>query len=195
MKRIFALILSLSILVAICSVPSLALDDSRVIYNDDGDKIVVHTISPDDLPEGVVPLEVESVEAADSLIQELTTRKSQESDEGAQTRGTGDGLIQREQYGGIFSSGSMVTELRVSYTTGVVNGQRGITWANPYTVTTGIPIFAKFTENSCTGYISKSKKDYYAEAHGQVDYYLIANGIINWYTKGVTLSGWLHVLH
>lgn len=76
MKQVFALIISLSIFAAICTVPSLAPDDSRVIYNDDGDKIVVRTISPDDLPEGVVPLEVESVETADSLIQALTTRTS-----------------------------------------------------------------------------------------------------------------------
>lgn len=128
MKKILTFALTLSILASsIFPISSLALDNSRTILNQDGDEIIVRTLSLDELPDGIVPLEVDSVEEADALVRELTEIKSTESGSEAQIRASGDALIQREQYGGIFSSGSMVTELRVSYTTGVVNGQRGVT--------------------------------------------------------------------
>jgi len=167
----------------------LNINDTECSVND---KIVyMGVVAPDCVPSGIVPLAVGSMEEAEKVISIYTSTFASTIDnpvaDTTAVTSTYDVEITRTQYGGIFSSGLMVTELRVSYN--IVNNR--ISGASPYTSTYGVPIFADYTETSCTGYIvaNTEGKEYYAVSKGQIDYYIIVDGFINWYTSPVSLAG------
>ncbi len=195
MRKIALFILMVALTISVCSLSGFAAQEtnSRVITNENGDVITVKKISLSEVPEGVVPLKVETVDEADKLIIAMSsgnyvTPQAEEKDPVAKTV-TYDAQIARVQYGGILSSGPMVTELRVAYTLTFAGGHQYITSASPYTDTYGVPLFATYTEQSCTGYILPGAIDYYGISSGQVDYYIFINGFINWYTAPASLSG------
>lgn len=72
MKKLVSVILLLALMTSMCTIFASASSDERIIYNETGEKIIVRTITLDEVPEGIIPLEVDSIAEADALIKNCT---------------------------------------------------------------------------------------------------------------------------
>lgn len=197
-SRIYAFVLIIALFLSFSAVgyaeyfPTTSIEQSDFFITDNNQIVYHRIISPEEVPEGIVPLNVDSIEEAETIISAFSSSGNCLADNNGGASFTAisgpyDVELNRTQYGGILTSGLMVTELRVSYN--IVNNK--ISNAEPYSSTYGIPAFADYTEESCTGYIvaNTQSKEYYAITKGQLDYYIIFEGIMNLYTTPVSLEG------
>jgi hypothetical protein len=202
LKRVLSLVICV-IFMSVIVQASVAMpcEQDYTIENIDGKIVCVYLIDQEDVPDGIVPLNFDTVQEADEFIRNytgMTAGTSCDSDDDGLTSMqsvSGDVLVAEDQIPGILTSGTVVVQLRLDYTVSARSGTRArIESANPYISKFGFPVFADWETSNIYGYQGSDGKSYFSSARGQINYYIIIDGLTRFYTVPANLSGWSYLI-
>lgn len=151
------------------------------------------TIQADEMPSGIIPKEFSSDEEAVKYLNKVYASMSIENGrEIPETRSTNGNVTVATQRLGVLG-GSISLKLR--YGTSGDNHTGMVTYADPYTTTSGITYSFDWREDSIGAEISSSGKDVYVYTDGVIIAYLLIDGLIKIDETPVSLSGYVPVIH
>ena len=150
------------------------------------------TVSPEEVPEGIVPMEFDSEESAVAYLNHIYSNMTLITGEDIPaTYATNGNATVAEQRLGVLG-GKVILKLR--YTTSG-NGNTGtITMLDPYTTTSGITYSFDWREDSIGAEIASSGKDVYAYSDGVIIAYLLVDGLIKLDETPVSLNGFVALI-
>ena len=132
-------------------------------------------VLPEDVPEGVIPMEFDSEKEAMAFIDQYINNIVIEEPAiilDQQTRATNKTILVGESDVG--PTGSV--KLFANYGTSGSGSTGTITYIDPYTTFTGLTLGFDWKEKSLGYKIASNKKDAYIYTSGQLDYYFILSG-------------------
>lgn len=179
----------IKIILALSLILSFILSSTVFAQSLDSDtSIQLVAVSPEDVPEDVIPAEYNSLEEAIQFIEQNVKYNHEINKEplfleNNISRATNRNLLVDEH---TFTGGSV--KLYANYGTSGDASTGIITYISPYTVFDGFSLGYDWVEKSCGYTISSNKKDAYIYASGQLDYYLIIEGGIKLYSEHINLG-------
>lgn len=144
-------------------------------------------VLPEDVPEGVIPMEFDSEEEAMAFIDKYINNMVIEEPENVldtQTRSTDRTLLVGEEAVGPTAS----VKLYANYGTSGNASTGTITYIDPYTTFTGFTLGFHWEEKTIGYRIQSNKKDAYIYTSGQLDYYFILEGGIKLGSRKIDLG-------
>ena len=150
------------------------------------------TVSPEEVPEGIVPMEFDSDESAVAYLNHIYSNMTLITGEDIPaTYATNGNATVAEQRLGVLG-GKVILKLR--YTTSG-NGNKGPNKKiEPYKTTSGITYSFDWREDSIGAEIASSGKDVYAYSDGVIIAYLLVDGLIKLDETPVSLNGFVALI-